>query len=102
MEFFFNLVPFIPLLPLLAFAAVVLFTHRNNRLSSNLVIGAIALSTLISWLVVLATIVGAEHVQATGWSLSIPWLPTASTTLSIGFTVDGLTAAMLFKIGRAA
>jgi NADH-quinone oxidoreductase subunit L len=98
MEFIFYLVPLIPILPLLAFAAVVLFTHRNNRLSSNIVIGATILSTLISWLVVLATISGGESVQAGGWNLSIPWLPTGSTTLNIGFMVDGFTAAMLFMV----
>jgi NADH-quinone oxidoreductase subunit L len=98
MEFFFNLVPFIPLIPLLAFAVVVLFTYRNNRLSSNIVIGGIAVSTLISWAVVLATIVAGEHVQVEGWDLSFPWLPTGNTALNIGFAVDGLSAAMLFMV----
>jgi NADH-quinone oxidoreductase subunit L len=98
MEFFFSLVPLIPLFPLLAFAAVVLFTHRNNRLSSNLVIGAIAVSTVISWAVILATIVAGPEVQTEGWSLSVPWLPTADTVVFTGFAVDGFTAAMLFMV----
>ena len=98
MEFFFNLVPLIPLLPLLAFAAIVLFTHRNNRLSSNIAIGGIALSTLISWGVVLATILSGEHVQVEGWDLPIPWLPTGTTVFNTGFAVDGFTAAMLFMV----
>jgi NADH-quinone oxidoreductase subunit L len=98
MEFFFNLVPLIPFIPLLAFAVVVLFTHRNNRLSSNIVIGGIALSTLISWGVVLATILGGRHVQVESWDLSIPWLPAGTTVLNTGFAVDGFTAAMLFMV----
>jgi NADH-quinone oxidoreductase subunit L len=98
MEFFFNLVPLIPLIPLLAFAVIILFTNRNNRLSSNIAIGGIALSTLISWGVVLATILGGEHVQVEGWELPIPWLPTGTSILNIGFSVDGLTAAMLFMV----
>ncbi len=98
MEFFFNLVPLIPLLPLLAFAVIVLFTHRKNRLSSNIAIGGIALSTLISWGVVLATILGGEHVQVEGWQLPVPWLPTGTTVFSVGFAVDGFTAAMLFMV----
>lgn len=98
MEFFFNLVPLALLIPLLAFGVIVLFTNRNNRLSSNLAIGGIALSTLISLGVVLATILGGEHVQEVGWSLMIPWLPTGSSVLEVGFAVDGLTAAMLFMV----
>ncbi len=98
MEFFFNLVPLIPLIPLLAFAAIVLFTHRNNRLSSNIAIGGIALSTLVSWGVVLATILAGEHVQVEGWELPIPWLPTGTTVFNTGFAVDGFTAAMLFMV----
>jgi NADH-quinone oxidoreductase subunit L len=98
MEFFFNLVPLIPLLPLLAFALIVLFTNRKNRLSSDIAIGGIALSTLISWGVVLATILGGEHVQVEGWELPVPWLPTGTAVLSTGFAVDGFTAAMLFMV----
>lgn len=98
MEFFFNLVPLALLIPLLAFGVIVLFTNRHNRLSSSLAIGGIALSTLISWGVVLATILGGEHVQEEGWSVIIPWLPTGSSVLEVGFAVDGLTAAMLFMV----
>src|SRR5574341_505699 len=98
MEFFFGLVPLIPLVPLLAFAAIVLFTHRNNRLSSNVAIGAILLSTLIGWGVALATLLGGERAQVEGWRLPVPWLPAGTTVFSIGFGVDGFTAAMLFMV----
>jgi len=98
MDFFFNLVPLIPLIPLLAFAAIVLFTHRRNRLSSNLAIGGIALSTLIAWGVVLATILGGEQAQVEGWQLPVPWLPAGTTVFNTGFAVDGFTAAMLFMV----
>ena len=49
MGLFFNLTPFVPLFPLLAFAAIILLTHRNSRLSSNIAIGGITLSTVIGW-----------------------------------------------------
>jgi NADH-quinone oxidoreductase subunit L len=98
MEFFFNLVPLALLIPLLAFGVIVLFTNKDNRLSSNLAIGGIALSTFISWGVVLATILGGKHVQVEGWTLTIPWLPTGTSVLEVGFAVDGLTAAMLFMV----
>ena len=98
MQFFFGLVPLIPLFPLLAFAAIVLFTHRNNRLSSNVAIGAIVLSTVVGWGVVLATLLGGEHAQAEGWRLALAWLPAGTTVFDIGFAVDGFTAAMLFMV----
>ncbi|PWH19649.1 MAG: NADH-quinone oxidoreductase subunit L [Ardenticatenia bacterium] len=98
MEFIFNLTPLIPLFPLLAFAIIVLFTHRHNRLSSSIAIGGIALSTALGWTLVLATILSGEHAWAEGWQLRVPWLPAGTTVLELGFAVDGFTAAMLFMV----
>jgi len=98
MEFFFNLVPLAVLIPLLVFAAIVLFTNPNNRLSSWLAIGGIAISTVISWGVALATILSGEGVWQNVWELSIPWLPSGTSVLEIGLEVDSLTAAMLFMV----
>ena len=98
MGFIFNLTPLIPFFPLLAFATIVLVAHRNNRLSSNLAIAGIGLSTLLSWGVGLATILEGNAVQAEGWDLSIPWLPVGTGTLNMGVAVDGFTAAMLFMV----
>nr|MBC8253431.1 hypothetical protein [Ardenticatenia bacterium] len=98
MGFLFNLTPLVPLFPLLAFVAIILFTHRNNRLSSNIAIGGITLSTVIGWGIVVATIAGGEHTRGEGWQLAIPWLPTGTSVLDIGLAVDGLSAAMLFMV----
>ena len=98
MGFFFNLTPLVPIIPLLAFAVIILFTNRNNRLSSNLAIGGIALSTVISWGIVLATILGGHSVQTEGWDLSFPWLPAGTSVLHLGVAVDGVSAAMLFMV----
>ncbi len=98
MDVILSFTPLIPLLPLLAFAAIILFTNRHNRLSSSIAIGGIGLSTLLAWAVVLATILGGEHAQAEGWQLSVPWLPAGTTVLDLGFAVDGFTAAMLFMV----
>ncbi len=98
MDFIFNLTPLIPLFPLLAFVIIVLFTHRHNRLSSDVAIGGIALSTVVAWAVVLATVLSDEYVRAEGWQLHVPWLPAGTTVLEMGFAVDGFTAAMLFMV----
>ncbi len=89
MGFLFNLTPLVPLFPLLAFAAIILFTHRNSRLSSNIAIGGITLSTVIAWGIVVATLVGGEHAHAEGWQLSVPWLPAGTSVLDIGLAVGG-------------
>jgi NADH-quinone oxidoreductase subunit L len=98
MNFFFNLAPFAILIPLLMFAAIILFTNSSNRLSSGLAIGGIAISTVISWGVVLATRLSAEGVWEETWQMSIPWLPAGTSVLKIGLEVDSLTAAMLFMV----
>ncbi len=98
MDFFFNLAPLAILVPLLMFAAIILFTHPNNRLSSSLAIGGIAFSTIISWGIVLATILSGEHIWEETWQISIPWLPAGTSVLWIGLEVDSLTAAMLFMV----
>ncbi len=98
MGFFLNLTPIVPLIPLAAFAVIILFTNRNNRLSSSLAIASIALSTVIAWGITLTTILGGHHLQVEGWDLSFPWLPAGTGVLNIGFAVDGVTAAMLFMV----
>ena len=46
-----NLIYLIPILPLLAFALIVLFANRSKRLSALLAIVMIGISWVISWLV---------------------------------------------------
>jgi NADH-quinone oxidoreductase subunit L len=91
----FNLTWTVPLFPLLAFAVIVLFTHKNRRLSSNVAIGGIALSTIVGWGIFL-TAAFSGHFEP--FYLDIPFLPTGTTTLSIGVMVDPFSAAMLFMV----
>jgi len=94
----FSLTPLIPVFPLLAFALIVLWANKNNKLSAGLAIGGIAISTLLSWVVIAATLAGGKHAQVEGWSLPVPWMPTADGVFKMGFAVDGFTAAMLFMV----
>jgi NADH-quinone oxidoreductase subunit L len=98
MEFIFTLVPLTIVIPLLVFAAIILFTNPNNRLSSNLAIGGIAIATVISWGVALVTILSGAGVWEETWQVSIPWLPMGTSVLDVGLEVDSLTAAMLFMV----
>ncbi len=98
MEFIFTLVPLTIVIPLLVFAAIILFTNPNNRLSSSLAIGGIAIATVISWGVALVTILSGAGLWEETWQVLIPWLPVGTSVLDISLEVDSLTAAMLFMV----
>mgnify|MGYP000279380078 CR=1 FL=1 len=87
----------IPLPPLLAFGLIVLFAHRNNRISHALAIGAMALSWGLG-MAVFWTAVTTEHLAEHPIASSIPWLPTGSSALRIGVFVDPLAAVTLFFV----
>ncbi len=87
----------VPLPPLLAFALIVLFTNRSNRLSHSVAIGAM----LLSWglaMAVFVTAVTTPHLGEHPIELSFPWLPTGTTALSLGVLIDPLGAATLFFV----
>ena len=87
----------VPLPPLLAFALIVLFTNRSNRLSHSVAIGAM----LLSWglaMVVFVIAVTTPHLGEHPIGLSFPWLPTGTTALSLGVLIDPLGAATLFFV----
>lgn len=87
----------LPLPPLLAFGAIVLFANRSNRLSHSLAIGAAGLSWLGSMLVFWRAVTTehlAEHPFG-GWVL---WLPTGETWLTVGVQMDALGAVTLFFV----
>ncbi len=95
----FNLTWLIPVPPLLAFFAIILFTNAHKRLSSNLAIGAVALSWVLSWLVALAYFGNWRVLVEQPFALSLPWLPTGETVFRMGVAVDAVTAVMLFMVG---
>lgn len=87
----------IPLLPLLAFFLIVLFTNRWRGLSHSVAIGAAFLSWLGSMIVFLRAL-GTEELGRHPFAQSINWLPTADTWLKIGVYLDPLSAAVLFFV----
>jgi NADH-quinone oxidoreductase subunit L len=88
----------IPIFPLLAFAAIVLITNKNESLSRWLSWMGIGLSWVISWTIFFQS-----------WGHSHEWavhphrvplfsIPTGDGALELGFMVDPLTAMMLFMV----
>jgi len=99
-ETFASIAGLIPFFPLAAFAIIVLFTNPNKRLSSNIAIGAMAISALLAVLVFLgAWGVGGRLAEEPYWSVTIPWAPIGDTVLEIGWVIDPLSATTLAMVG---
>src|SRR5512136_689991 len=91
----------IPLLPLLAFFTIMLFTRGRDRLSHTIAIGAMAISFVLAQVIFWYRIGNGEELAAHPIAMSIPWLPQGMNTLNMGVLVDPLTAAMLFMVPLA-
>lgn len=92
-----SLVWLIPLPPLAAFVLIVLFTNRWKGLSHTIAIAGAAVSWLVS-MVVFFFAIKVPHLVEEPIASAINWLPTGSSSLQIGVTVDPLTAVSLFFV----
>ncbi len=92
-----NLIYLIPFLPLLAFALIVLFANKNQRLSALIAIAAIAISWVISWVVFFRAWTD-HHFYEHPIELPLISIPTGASVLELGFRVDSLSAVMLFMV----
>ncbi len=93
----FNLVPLLPFLPLAAFVLIVLWAHRSKKLSAGIAIGGIGLSWIIGWAIVFTTF-RVENFGENPFRVFRDWLPTGRTWQAFGFSLDPLSAAMLFMV----
>jgi len=87
----------IPLPPVLAFALIVLFLNRSNRLSHTLAVGAMtlswALAMVVFWRAITTADLGLHPIAA-----SINWLPAGREALRFGVLIDPLSAVTLFFV----
>ncbi len=96
----------IPLFPLLSFfAIVVLGFNRNKRLSSNIAIGALALSGILSYLIFIQAMgVGADRVLEAAvngeapWATLWNWAPLGTSTFQVGTYLDPVSILMLVMV----
>jgi NADH-quinone oxidoreductase subunit L len=99
MENLVRLVPLIPIVPLLTFAIIVVFTRRNDKLSSYLAVAAIVISWLLSMVIVLGAVSHMPHfAEEPAVHLTLLSIPTGATTLDIGVQIDPLTVVLLFMV----
>jgi NADH-quinone oxidoreductase subunit L len=88
----------LPLPPLLAFVAIILFTNKWRAISFSIAVGA----ALISWfgsMVVMFRAINVEHFGEHVFESAINWLPTGDTYLRVGVLADPLTVISLFFVG---
>ena len=97
MESLFKLTWLIPVFPLLAFGAIVLYVRRWKRIASWLAVAAIAISFLLSQIVFWVA-VGTPHLGEHPFEDLVRWLPTGHSAFEMGVMVDPLTAVMLFMV----
>ena len=93
----FNLVPILPFLPLAAFVLIVMWANRSKKLSAGIAIGGIGLSWIIGWAIVFTTF-QVENFGEHPFRVFRDWLPTGHTWQAFGFSLDPLSAAMLFMV----
>jgi NADH-quinone oxidoreductase subunit L len=91
----------IPLLPLLSFFTIMLFTRKHDRLSHSIAIGAMLISFVLAQIIFWNVIGNGEELAAHPIAMSVPWLPQGMNTLNMGVLVDPLTAIMLFMVPLA-
>jgi NADH-quinone oxidoreductase subunit L len=91
----------VPLLPLVAFFMIVLFTNQSKTLSHTIAIGAALLSWLGSMYIFWQAMRVGSHLGEEPFTSRIPWLPTGDSVaewLHIGVQIDPLSAVTLFFV----
>lgn len=87
----------IPLPPLLAFFAIVLFTNPRKALSHAIALGAAGISWLLGMLVFIAAVMRSDLAEHP-FSGVIKWLPTGESAFEIGVQIDPLSTVTLFFV----
>ncbi|MBN1922541.1 MAG: NADH-quinone oxidoreductase subunit L [Anaerolineae bacterium] len=90
-----NLAWLIPVFPMLAFAAILLFTQRYTRLSHWLALGGIGLAFIVAQLVFWAAVFGALDISSLR---ALPWLVIGGATDALGVWLDPPALIMLFMV----
>ncbi len=94
-----TLIWLIPLPPVLAFFAIVLFTHRDRELSHSIAIGSVLVSWLGSMIVFLRALAMDPHdLGSHPFEAAVQWLPIGSGSFDIGVRIDPLSAITLFFV----
>jgi NADH-quinone oxidoreductase subunit L len=92
-----TLIWFIPLPPLLAFFAIMLYTNHNKALSHTIAIASAGISWLLA-MIAFGAAVATEGLVENPLGSAINWLPLGSGWFQIGVHIDPLSAITLFFV----
>ena len=92
-----TLIWFIPLPPLLAFFAIVLYTHPRKALSHSIALGGAGLSWLLGMIAFIYAITR-EELALHPIGKAVDWLPLGTGAFQIGVRIDPLSAVTLFFV----
>ena len=88
----------IPLMPLLAFVAIVFFANRYRDLSAKLAIGAMFISFILAMGVLGTAIARYPGFAKEPFNHYITWMPVGTTLFRLGFVLDPLAVAALAMV----
>jgi NADH-quinone oxidoreductase subunit L len=97
----FNYAFLIPIFPLLAFALIVFFLNRNNRVSALTAVAGILLSGVFAYGVLFEAIGEGAELAKHPFSQTLPFvwtLPTGKSFFFVGWMIDPLAAVTLFMV----
>ncbi len=88
----------IPLLPVLAFIAIIAFGRRLPGEGAYVAIGAMLLSLLMSIVTAIQWFTGASSANDGLFSVTTHWLPVGGAWIDMGFSIDALSVVMLLVV----
>ncbi|MHB9037653.1 MAG: NADH-quinone oxidoreductase subunit L [Armatimonadota bacterium] len=86
----------IPVLPVVAFVLIIAFGRRLPGQGAYVAIAAMLTSFVISATIAVKWLFGAGHEGP--FSVTVPWMPAANTSIDMGFSIDALTCVMLLVV----
>ncbi len=93
-----NYIWLIPLLPFIAAGLTALMKRDMVRQSQMFVIGAMAISCVLSFMMLFKVIEGSHGDEPFRKVLSFDWFISGTTPVQLGFVLDGLSALMLIVV----
>ena len=97
----FNYAFLIPIFPLLAFALIIFFFNRNNRLSALTAVGGILLAGVVSYGVLFEAVGHGGELAHKPFFQILPGflgMPTGKEAFTVGWMIDPLAAITLFMV----
>src|SRR5918911_3925283 len=91
----------VPLLPFLAFGAIVLFTRRDHKLSAQIALVAIGVSAIYALMILIEALVppeGRNLAHDPFYSTPLVWFDYGGAQFKMGWLIDPLAAVMLFMV----